>query len=291
MTTDQLESFIKVAENLNFARAAESLQITQSAVSRQIHALEDELGVKLLHRTTRSVTLTPAGVSFLEDAKQVVGRLSSAKQKLHRQDSSPMQLLTIGCPSEENLPLLEQILKRCRKELPQLYPFLKIIPHRSLLTLFYRGDLDLLFGFQDDIPQKGDMVYRELFRLPLCCLLASDHPLADREELSLDDLLSEKVIVCNSYAIPSGAAEIQDKLARQLPPDSCYFCENLQVLLTLIKAGYGCSVLPQNTNYANAEIIQIPLKDSPLLSYGIFSGKDPKEGPVRDFLSLCSHLN
>lgn len=291
MTTDQLESFIKVAENLNFARAAESLQITQSAVSRQIHALEDELGVKLLHRTTRSVTLTPAGVSFLEDAKQVIGRLSSAKQKLHQQDSSPMQLLTIGCPSEENLELLGQILKRCRKELPQLYPFLKVIPHRSLLTLFYRGDLDLLFGFQDDIPQKGDMVYRELFRLPLCCLLPAEHPLAQKERLSLEELSSEKVIVCNSYSIPSGAAEIQDKLARQLPPDSCYFCENLQVLLTLVKAGYGCSVLPQNTNYNNDEIVQIPLKDSASLSYGIFSRKDPKEGPVRDFLSLCSHLN
>lgn len=69
MNTDQLNSFIQVAENLNFARAAEILKITQSAVSRQIHALEDELGTKLLHRTTRTVTLTPSGISFLEDAK------------------------------------------------------------------------------------------------------------------------------------------------------------------------------------------------------------------------------
>ena len=62
MNTDQLNSFIQVAENLNFARAAEILKITQSAVSRQIHALEDELETKLLHRTTRTVTLTPAGI-------------------------------------------------------------------------------------------------------------------------------------------------------------------------------------------------------------------------------------
>ena len=72
MNTDQLKSFIQVSENLNFARAAEILNITQSAVSRQIHSLEEELGTKLLHRTTRTVTLTPAGISFLEDAKNVI---------------------------------------------------------------------------------------------------------------------------------------------------------------------------------------------------------------------------
>ena len=55
MNTQQLKTFVQVAENLNFARAAESLNITQSAVSRQIHALEEELDTKLLHRTTRTV--------------------------------------------------------------------------------------------------------------------------------------------------------------------------------------------------------------------------------------------
>lgn len=60
MNTQQLESFVQVAENLNFARAAEVLNITQSAVSRQINSLEDELGTKLFHRSTRTVSLTPA---------------------------------------------------------------------------------------------------------------------------------------------------------------------------------------------------------------------------------------
>ena len=71
MNTQQLESFVQVAENLNFARAAEVLNITQSAVSRQINSLEDELGTKLFHRSTRTVALTPAGISFLDDAKEM----------------------------------------------------------------------------------------------------------------------------------------------------------------------------------------------------------------------------
>ena len=63
MNTQQLECFIQVAENLNFARAARNLHITQPAVSRQIHALESELGARLFDRTTRTVSLTPIGNS------------------------------------------------------------------------------------------------------------------------------------------------------------------------------------------------------------------------------------
>ena len=59
MNTQQLESFIQIAENLNFARAAEILNVTQSAVSRQIQGLEEELNTKLFYRTTRTVLLTP----------------------------------------------------------------------------------------------------------------------------------------------------------------------------------------------------------------------------------------
>ena len=205
MNTDQLKSFIQVAENLNFARAAEILKITQSAVSRQIHSLEDELGTKLLHRTTRTVTLTPAGISFLEDAKNVIGRLKVARQKIQRHQSTNIQVLTIGCQNEANLDLLCRILKSCREQMPQLYPFLKVIPHRSILNLFYQDELDLLFGFQDDIPIKNDTIYTELFRIPLCCIVPAAHPYAARSELAKEELYLENIVVCNSFKRQRGS--------------------------------------------------------------------------------------
>ena len=87
MNIQQLESFIQVAENLSFARAAEVLNMTQSAVSRQISSLENELGASLFHRSTRTVSLTPAGISFLDDAKDVVKRLqvASLRMRTHSQ--------------------------------------------------------------------------------------------------------------------------------------------------------------------------------------------------------------
>ncbi len=290
MSTDQLKSFIQVAENLNFARAAEILKITQSAVSRQIHSLEDELGVKLLYRTTRTVTLTPAGISFLEDAKNIMDRLKIAEQKLKRHQSTDMQVLTIGCQNEANLDLLCKTLKSCREQMPGFYPFLKVIPHRLILNLFYQEELDLLFGFQNDIPLKKDTIYKELFQVPLYCIVPSAHPYAARPELAKEELYLENIVVCNSYAIPTSVAEIQNQISQHIPPESTYVCENLQVLLTLVRAGYGCSILPQ-MHFINTDICAIPLKDSGPLSYGLFFKKSPQNPLLKKFISIVTDIS
>ena len=290
MNTDQLKSFIQVAENLNFARAAEILKITQSAVSRQIHSLEDELGTKLLHRTTRTVTLTPAGISFLEDAKNVMGRLKVAEQKIQRHQSTNIQVLTIGCQNEANLDLLCKVLKSCKQQIPELYPFLKVIPHRSILGLFYQDELDLLFGFQEDIPIKNDTIYKELFQIPLCCIVPASHPYAERPELAKEELYLENIVVCNSYAIPAMVAEMQNQISQHILPESTYMCENLQVLLTLVRAGYGCSVLLL-MNFVNADIRGIPLKDSEPLSYGIFFKKSSHSPLLKKFISIVTNTS
>ena len=290
MNTDQLKSFIQVAENLNFARAAEILKITQSAVSRQIHSLEDELGTKLLHRTTRTVSLTPAGISFLEDAKNVMGRLKVAGQKIQRHQSTNIQVLTIGCQNEANLDLLCKVLKSCKQQIPELYPFLKVIPHRSILGLFYQDELDLLFGFQEDIPIKNDTIYKELFQIPLCCIVPASHPYAERPELAKEELYLENIVVCNSYAIPARVAEMQNQISQHILPESTYMCENLQVLLTLVRAGYGCSVLPL-MNFINTDICGIPLKDSEPLSYGIFFKKSSQSPLLKKFISIVTNTS
>ncbi len=290
MNTDQLKSFIQVAENLNFARAAEILKITQSAVSRQIHSLENELGTKLLHRTTRTVILTPAGISFLEDAKNVMGRLKVAEQKIQRHQSTNIQVLTIGCQNEANLDLLCKVLKSCKQQIPELYPFLKVIPHRSILNLFYQDELDLLFGFQEDIPIKNDTVYKELFQIPLCCIVPASHPWAERPELAKEELYLENIVVCNSYAIPARVAEMQNQISQHILPESTYMCENMQVLLTLVRAGYGCSVLPL-MNFVNTDIRGIPLKDSEPLSYGIFFKKSSQSPLLKKFIFIVTNTS
>lgn len=269
MTTQQLKTFIYVAENLNFARAAELLNITQSAVSRQIHALEEELGASLFHRTTRTVTLTPAGLSFLEDAKHIMARIKLAASKIQHHTDSQVQVLSVGCENEAYLDLLSEILNVCRKQIPAFHPFLRLISHRSLLNLFYQGEIELIFGFRDDVPLRNDIVYQELTRVPLCCVLPASHPLTAKASLSKQDLLSEPLILSSSYTVPAKAAEFQHQIALQLPPESVHICENIQMLLTLVRAGYGYSILPES-RFNSTGLQYIPLKKMDALSYGIF---------------------
>lgn len=285
MNTQQLESFVQVAENLNFARAAEVLNVTQSAVSRQINSLENELGVRLFTRSTRTVSLTPAGISFLEDTKDVLAKLQTASLKLQNHTKSSIQILSIACSNEANLIYLTEILARCRQQLPGIHPFLRIIPHRSLLNLFIHGEIDILFGFQDDIPQRDGITYRELVKIPVCCAFRADHPCAAREEITEQELYAESIIVCNSFEIPSEVAGIQNRLNHRFMPDSSYYCENLQVMLSLVRAGYGFCVLPDGAS-VDSEIAYVPLAQTSPISYGVFY-KDASRNPlIRSFLSL-----
>lgn len=284
MNTQQLESFIQVAENLNFARAAEVLNVTQSAVSRQINSLEAELETKLFHRSTRTVSLTPAGISFLDDAKEVLAKLQMASLKIHNHSKSQIQILSIACNNESNLIYLSKILHKCRLQIPELHPFLRVIPHRSILNLFIHGEIDVLFGFKDDVPMRNGILYKELARIPICCALPAGHPFSDNKEIDEKELFSENIIICNSYEIPSKAASIQNRLEHQFLPDSTYYCENLQVMLSLIRAGYGFAILPDGAS-VDSEITYLPLSGSVPMSYGLFYKSAQKNSLIKKFIS------
>ncbi len=287
MNTQQLETFVTAAENLNFARTAELLNITQSAVSRQIRSLEDELNTKLLLRTTRTVVLTPAGLSFLEDAKHILKRLKFAEEKIQHNTGSRMQILSIGCRNEMDVGFLYPILTACREKLPFLHPFIRVIPYPSLLNLFYQDEIDVLFGFKDNILAKGDVIFRELFRVPLCCILHKSHPYAQNSEIHEQELSSENLVTCNSYAIPENAARQQSHMLKHLLPESVYPCDSMQSSLALVRAGYGYTILPESK--IKDELLQyIPIKNSKPMLYGIFYKKKSSHPLLKNFISLVN---
>lgn len=285
MNTQQLESFIKVAENLNFARAADSLCITQSAVSRQIHSLEEELGTELLHRSTRNVSLTPAGISFLNTSKEVLAKLQLASAKIKGHSTTNIEVISIGLINDSDISFHIEILKRLREQFPEVHPFLKIIPSRAILNLFIQGELDVLFGFSNDIPMREGFRYSELAQIPLCCALTKSHILASKSEIQINDLLNENIVICNSYEIPSTAASIQDQLNHKLPPEATNYCENLHALLSLIKAGYGIGILPEMPS-KDQEITYVPLAEVSALSYGVFYKETSPNMALKKFLSV-----
>ena len=287
MNTNQLESFIQVAEYLNFARAAEALNLTTSAVSRQIRSLEEELNTTLLHRTTKNVALTPAGIIFYNDAKDILAKLKLAARKIKDPIETNIQIISLGYTDDADPSLMVQLLRRCREQMPDIHPFIRIVQSRLLLNMLIHDEIDILFGFKDNIPMRENFVYSELAQIPVCCVLPSGHPLARKDEISEEDLLSENIVICNSHEIPLQAARVQNMLFNRLSPEMTYYSDNLQAMLTLIKAGYGIGVFPEMPA-TDTSLVYVPLSRDYSMSYGVFY-KDTSRSPVlKRFLRLMN---
>ena len=287
MNTQQLESFLTVAEHLNFARAAEALNITQSAVSRQIHALETELGTKLFHRTSRSVVLTPAGITFHEDAKNFMGSLRIATAKIGKDSKENVQIFSIGCSNETDCALLAKVLQHCREKLPELHPFLRVIPHRSIVSLLFHGDLDILFSFQENVPAQEGIAYQELAKMPICCAVSSGHKYAGKEKITEQELYSENIIICNTYPIPPKALSRQKNIEQNFRLNSIYYCDSPYAQTTLVEAGYDFAILPRRV-LNNEQVCYIPLENGETVSYGVFYKKNTSNPLLKNFLSILS---
>ncbi len=120
MDLNAIRQFLKVAECLSFTEAAAQLGVTQSGVSRAVSRLEQQLGVRLLHRNTRRLSLTPDGIVFYERSAPLLGDLEALGQELQDRRSSPSGVLKVSAPSAFGRVVLMPILARLLAVHPQL---------------------------------------------------------------------------------------------------------------------------------------------------------------------------
>ncbi len=121
-----------VAQYLNFSKAAESVSITQPAVSHQIGSLEDELGVKLFVRTSKSVSLTREGIMFISDAEQILKIAGSAKFRLSEKPEDEPVRISIGCHNQAELNVLTPALREMSGLYDDLLPYIVLTPFKSI---------------------------------------------------------------------------------------------------------------------------------------------------------------
>lgn len=157
MNTTQLECFVEVANYLNFSKAAQQLRLSQPAVSHQINTLEDELGVKLFHRTSKSVRLTQEGYLFVRYAGEILKLSGISKARVNDLQRAAGKRLVIGCRNVPEMRLLKPALRALRVAEPETMPVLQLIPFDSMANLLNDGDIHLLFSFGNPgIPKTRD---------------------------------------------------------------------------------------------------------------------------------------
>ena len=266
MNTIQLECFLSVAEHLNFSRASEELKITQPAVSHQIRALEDEMGVKLFSRTSKSVTLTEEGIMFLPDEHFIS--------------------FEVGCHNYLELNLLPPVFRRLTEEYPLLRPGIRLVPFPSLLGLVENKQLHAAFSIKEE-QNKSSLFFRELYSAPVACVCSPDYPLAKYEALRKKQLKGN-IIVCSPRQITNSIFSLQNSLLVKLPPEQRYFSESIESAYTLAKAGIGYTLGPDIALTRDPALQYIPITDLPKLSFGVYYRYDNDHPVLKRFLALCS---
>ncbi|MDE7283512.1 MAG: LysR family transcriptional regulator [Lachnospiraceae bacterium] len=283
MNIDNLKCFILVAENLSFARAAEALYISQPAVTKQINALENELGVTLFIRSTRHVELTPIGMSFYKDAKDIVMKSQMAVSRI-RQQNKNTDFIRIGLSNPVALFYLTPYLTKFHINYPDIRPNIQIPGYKSALNLFLENKLDILFYFKENMPQNKGICFIELEQDTLSCLVPASHPFAEKESVSLDDLSDESIIACNPLNAPLSTSSFQQKLLEQHSAQNILYCDSIEVAHCMVASGIGMAILPGILSLKSQDFTTVPLTEKIPLSYGAFYYKKNTNTALNKFI-------
>ena len=209
MNTFQLACFLAVSDTLNFARAAQRLNVTQPAVTHQIRSLEEELNAKLFRRTTRSVELTEAGRLFLHDANGMMTIAIRAKKRFEDPAAGELCELSVGCHGYTHLFSLHEPLRQLAESYPNLHPRLQVVPYDFLYRLLEEEHVDVILSFQENEAKKAPGIYAELEKTPMVCVTTRQQVLEGEGELELEQLRERRLVLGDPRKAPRNIAQMQ----------------------------------------------------------------------------------
>ncbi|MEM7591745.1 MAG: LysR family transcriptional regulator [Cyanobacteria bacterium P01_A01_bin.83] len=239
----QLRYFVTVAEELHFGRAAERLDITQPALSKQIRVLEDKIGIKLFFRTKRSVKLTPAGEVFLKEAQQLLQQAQQAIATAQRTAKGETGKLTIGFTATATYTVLPELIGRFRSSYRGVEVEMLELSTEAQVTALNQGEIDLGF-LHPPIDDRGLEVY-PLLSEEFVVVLPKQHYLNLAKSVSLKDLAQESFILHPRSEGPFLYDEFF-KLCRQngFRPQIIKEVNSHQTRICFVAAGMGITFIP-----------------------------------------------
>jgi len=248
MTLNQLKYFMAVARCLSFTEAARSLFMTQPALSRQIQSMETELGTQLFVRDKKTLKLTPGGSALYNALPDFLRRYDEMMAEVRHANRGFEGVLRLGVldvydASELFVPVLTQF--------QQEYPKIRLTMGRySLAELperLYEDKLDLICTYGFSLFDKPDLMTVDVQKYDSCVMLNRNHPLADKPDLTLDDLRQERFVQLCSEANEEGYQYIVNLLGKAgISPGAVQVEKNEDVLLW-VEMGLGVAVTSNRT--------------------------------------------
>ncbi len=243
MELRHLRYFLAVAEELHFGRAAERVHIAQPPLSRQIQQLEEEIGVKLFHRTRRSVRLTHAGNAFLEEVRKILDLSEKAISLAQRAEQGEIGRLVVSFVGSATYSFVPSALRSFRELFPDVELVLREFSTDLQLEALHEGSVQVGFLRQ---PINDDTLFIEtILREPLRLAVPADHPLASTPRVELDMLAKEPFVMYSRQQGTAFYGEIMSLCHRAgFSPKVVQEALQMPTVLGLVSVGIGVAIVP-----------------------------------------------
>ncbi len=284
MELRHLRSFLAVAEELHFARAAEKLHIEQSPLSRTIKELEEDLGTLLFVRTSRSTRLTRAGKLFLEHVPRVLAALQQARDSVKAAANGFNGQLRIALSDGITPSRLPALLALCRQEEPEVDIRLFEVPLSQQIKGLHDDLYDVGFAQSNDVGE--DIAARAVWSDPLMVAVPARHPLLKYKRIPLEEMLRFPLVLCDPFACEGHARQIDRVLRRSdTEPLIAERVASGDLMMALVAAGFalGLTAAPHITASREPGVVARPLAGrSPVLTtYLLHREGEPSEALSR----------
>jgi len=280
MELRHLRYFLAVAEELRFARAAERLHIEQSPLSRAIKELEEELGVVLFARTTRSTQLTRSGKLFLEHVRRVFTALEQARDSVRAAANGFHGQLRVALSDGITPSRLPALLAQCRQEEPEVELRFFEVPLSQQIKGLHDDLYDVGFAQSDEV---GDGILAlPVWSDPLMVAVPTRHPLLAHKRIPLDELLRYPLVLCDPQVCEGHAKHVERVLRRtEMEPLIAERVASADLMMALVAAGFALGLAGAAHIAASREpgVVARPLaaRVPPLTTYLLYPEGEPPE--------------
>src|ERR1700683_3055882 len=293
MELRHIRSFLSIAETLHFGHTAELIHISQPALSLQIVAFEEDVGVRLFERNRRKTTLTAAGAAFREDAAAALSQLEQATRRAKSAANGKLGLLRIGFVSTAGSEIVPDIVRQFRQLNPAVEFSLRNILTAEEVHMLETGSLDIGF-LRVPIGEHSALDIVVVHREPFVLVVPSSHKLAKRKRVWLREVAGQDFVMYERTYAP-GFHDLMVGILRDagIVPNVTQTAVEIPTLLSLVASGMGITIMPASVvKHYVASVVACNILDRiPMTEIGMAVRKGTRAPVVDNFRSFAlKHL-
>ncbi|MGE5145372.1 MAG: LysR family transcriptional regulator [Candidatus Eiseniibacteriota bacterium] len=280
---------LSVAKERSFTKAASRLNISQSAISEQVRALEQEIGFPLFRRTGRGIEITERGRTFLYEAERVMGDLLSLSETARRLRGAPSETFAIGMGSGMAQIFMPRIFGAFTDAVPRVRLEIVTAPTRAIFNDLHEERIDVGIAIESE-PERvpAGLVFERLTEAEMALIVHPKHKLAgSKRPVDIGRLVAEPIIM-SELGVGYGQVVMALFTDLGIRPNILAIADNVETMKVIVQTGKGIAIVPRaaaETEVASGALKALPITPSRAVALSLFRRRQPLERRKESYLA------